>query len=143
MAVGSSTTPDVLDARMWRLLKARCHPDMGGDHELFVWLDALYVGLEGRGFRASAPEAPPNKVEAFIRACTNAHAEALAPLVFWWEIFNEIDDSPPVTKKQVAYIARLVGMTDRERLTFYGVCEAFELTRRAASHLIEEHKNAY
>jgi hypothetical protein len=96
---------------MWRLLRARCHPDVGGDHDLFVWLDALYAGLEGRGFRASAPETPPNRVEVFMRACITAHAEALAPLVGWWEAFGEFDDSAPATPKQVAYIARLGGMT--------------------------------
>jgi hypothetical protein len=143
MPVGSSTTPDVLDARMWRLLKARCHPEMGGDHELFVWLAALYAGLEGRGFRASAPETPPNRVEVFMQACTAVHAEALAPLVSWWPAFGEYDYSDLATKKQVAHIAHLVGMTSSERYEFYSVCDDFGLTKRAASHLIEEHKHAY
>jgi len=46
-----SRTPTLLatDRAMWRKLKARAHPDAGGDHELFVWtgsLEALVCGSE-------------------------------------------------------------------------------------------------
>ena len=37
------------DQRMWRLLLARLHPDIGGDHELFLFACALRDGTYGEG----------------------------------------------------------------------------------------------
>lgn len=32
---------------MWRRVLARCHPDAGGEHELFIWARALYEYVAG------------------------------------------------------------------------------------------------
>lgn len=141
MAVGSSTTPSTLDARMWRRLRARCHPDGGGDHELFVWVDVLQTELEGKlnsRVRVEQPEPPANYVARFIKGCLKVHAEALEPLIEWWDTFGEYDESPAATPKQVARIAHSLGMTSSERYSFYDTCEAFGLSRAAASYLIDE-----
>lgn len=51
---GRTAAPaDLTDRRMWRLLKARAHPDAGGSEELFVWTQALHEELCGD---ASLPE---------------------------------------------------------------------------------------
>ena len=31
------------DARMWKRLVSRCHPDAGGDHDLFIWAAATRI----------------------------------------------------------------------------------------------------
>lgn len=132
---------------MWRRLRARCHPDGGGDHELFVWVDVLQAALEGKlsgrvgAAESSARQPPPppeNYVARFIKGCLTVHRGALEPLVSWWDTFGEYDKSPPATPKQIARIAHSVGMTSSERYSFYDTCEAFGLSRAAASYLIDE-----
>lgn len=41
-----NSEPSVADSRMWRRLLARAHPDSGGDHELFVWVQYLREHIE-------------------------------------------------------------------------------------------------
>jgi hypothetical protein len=39
--VPRTPTAPPTDRSMWRRLLARAHPDRGGDHDLFIWTDAL------------------------------------------------------------------------------------------------------
>jgi hypothetical protein len=61
------------DRRMWRLLLARLHPDAGGDHELFLFANALKEGACGHECLEIAP-APVDRTqmrrstEPFLRA---------------------------------------------------------------------------
>ena len=43
------------DQRMWRLLLARLHPDIGGDHELFLFACAVKGEVGGGGDRGRKP----------------------------------------------------------------------------------------
>ena len=44
--MGRTAAPaDLTDKRLWRLLKARAHPDAGGSEELFVWTQSLHEEL--------------------------------------------------------------------------------------------------
>ena len=43
------------DQRMWRLLLARLHPDIGGDHELFLFACAAKEEACGRGRAGKKP----------------------------------------------------------------------------------------
>ena len=43
------------DQRMWRLLLARLHPDIGGDHELFLFACAVKGEVCGGGHRGRKP----------------------------------------------------------------------------------------
>jgi hypothetical protein len=50
------------DRSMWRMLLKRCHPDHGGEHDLFVWLQALYEHVAGNAIedaRTSYPRRQP------------------------------------------------------------------------------------
>lgn len=47
------------DRRMWRLLLARLHPDVGGDLDLFVFAHALRDRI--RGELRSAPASPEHR----------------------------------------------------------------------------------
>jgi len=51
------------DRRMWRLLLARLHPDVGGDHELFLFAHALKEGACSHGCLETAP-APDDERQA-------------------------------------------------------------------------------
>lgn len=37
------------DARLWRLLLSRAHPDSGGTHDLFLWVQSLRDLIAGHG----------------------------------------------------------------------------------------------
>lgn len=39
-------TQPITDAKMWRQLKARTHPDLGGSEDLFVWTGALQEAVQ-------------------------------------------------------------------------------------------------
>lgn len=43
------------DRQMWRLLLARLHPDVGGDHELFLFACALKDQLCGERLFSAGP----------------------------------------------------------------------------------------
>jgi hypothetical protein len=44
------------DRRYWRMLLARCHPDAGGNHDLFIWVQALEEHVSGDGVEEMARE---------------------------------------------------------------------------------------
>ncbi len=61
MARANTRPPN--DARMWKRLVSRAHPDAGGDHELFIWATATREVVCGGEFgseipRRSAPRPP-------------------------------------------------------------------------------------
>lgn len=45
---------DLNDKGMWRQLLARCHPDSGGNHDLFLWASDLKDTLFGTTFKPKA-----------------------------------------------------------------------------------------
>lgn len=57
MAGRTKSPAELGDRSYWRRLKATCHPDAGGDHELFLWIVALeeYVHANLTGFGREAP----------------------------------------------------------------------------------------
>ncbi len=65
MAGTGCTTPTapLTDRRMWRLLLARLHPDVGGDNELFNFACALREEMRG----AEGPD-DLRATEPFLRA---------------------------------------------------------------------------
>jgi hypothetical protein len=66
------------DRHMWRLLLARLHPDVGGDHELFLFAHALKEGTCGHRCLESTPALHDDKwrtkrsADPFLRAWHDA-----------------------------------------------------------------------
>lgn len=46
------------DKKMWRKLKARTHPDAGGDDELFIWTGSVEDLVCSRGLRSRSEPGP-------------------------------------------------------------------------------------
>jgi hypothetical protein len=38
---------------MWKRVLRRCHPDTGGDHSLFIWVNSVFVHVAGDTFEPS------------------------------------------------------------------------------------------
>jgi CDGSH-type Zn-finger protein len=62
------------DQRMWRLLLARLHPDIGGDHELFLFACAVKGEVCGGGHRGRKPvcDGGWQRTEPFLQAWQDA-----------------------------------------------------------------------
>ena len=72
--VGSIDRPVLFeDRRMWRLLLAQLHPDVGGDHELFTFACAVKERVCSGEPVARDPARPPARgAEHFLRAWQDA-----------------------------------------------------------------------
>lgn len=157
------------DKSMWRKLRAKCHPDSGGQHELFIWVDELREQVsilawkleshadeykkiiqENQELRerlaeyesCSAPyddEPEESEIIRRISSLRRCHRDALIPLQEWAETWESIDSSGPATGKQIAYIAHLYGMDNGERYDFYDVCESIGLSKNGAGWLISHY----
>lgn len=53
-----TTTHPPNDARMWKRLVGRAHPDAGGDHELFIWATATREVVCGGELGSEIPRRP-------------------------------------------------------------------------------------
>ncbi len=51
-----TVTAPPTDRSMWRRLLRSVHPDAGGDHDLFIWTDALREHVAGDGIDLAAQE---------------------------------------------------------------------------------------
>lgn len=73
-AGGAGQINPLEDRRMWRLLLAQLHPDAGGDHELFLFANALrdhtYNGkiLEEKPARSGGETRAERCAEPFLQA---------------------------------------------------------------------------
>jgi hypothetical protein len=53
--------PSLNDPRLRRKLLARCHPDAGGEHELFVWASHLCDEVDAALRRAETMQGQPQR----------------------------------------------------------------------------------
>ncbi|MDP9458063.1 MAG: hypothetical protein M3Q60_20335 [Actinomycetota bacterium] len=52
------------DARMWKRLVSRAHPDAGGDHDLFIWASATREAVCGGELGGEIPRRPDSHAPA-------------------------------------------------------------------------------
>jgi hypothetical protein len=146
---------------MWRRLISRAHPDVGGDHERFIWTGAVrdvVCSLERIAPRGAA-STPPRSDEGPARVPYPAAADFSALTALALAIAEEIGgvhgslllmfadcESPPSTTgaweqrgasyKKLAAVGHMVGMTKAERGRWYRVAEAVPLSDRHVGHHI-------
>jgi hypothetical protein len=70
--VPRTSTRSPTDTAMWRKLLSRAHPDVGGDHEFFLWATALKEILE-TGSSGSSPTTEPPRGEPRPRREDRGH----------------------------------------------------------------------
>jgi hypothetical protein len=161
LVVTRTPTLPTHDKSMWRKVKARAHPDAGGDHELFVWLSSVekLVCSDG-GDAAQRPEPrpsyqPPSEEPARVpweedddfEECTGIALKMGAVGDPYGLVLSLLADCYPLghlaheqergaTYKRLAAIAHLWGMTKPERIGWYRVAENIPLSDRHAGHIL-------
>jgi len=154
---------------MWRRLVSRAHPDVGGDHELFIWAvaarDAICGGeipererrerpSQRRETSTSSGERVPFDELADFGVLTNralAMADTIAePFGFFLRQVADCYPAPDgplfdqqrrgATYKTLAAIGHTVGMTKPERVQWYRIAETIPLAQRHAGHILSRLK---
>lgn len=151
---------------MWRRLLARAHPDAGGDHDLFIWADALREHVAGDVLEdrwrsagaAATPDSPrvpyPSEASADFAATTRRaleHAERVPE--GYARILRLLVDCRPspfgrplyeqrlgASYKRLAAIGHLAGMDVGARTSWYRIAEEIPLSDRHTSHLLAKLK---
>jgi hypothetical protein len=67
-----TVAPPPTDGTMWRRLLAKVHPDGGGDHDLFIWAQALRESVFGRSADDRATRRRPRSRESREKQTTDA-----------------------------------------------------------------------
>src|SRR5215212_9876955 len=156
-----------LDKTMWRKLFARCHPDAGGDHELFVFLSALREHVEGcesgsvvqihpSSRRREEPKRIPfdsslGYVDEFVTLTMRAlsmgqHVEEPYRSVLALLIDCDATDHGRrgerqcrgASYKQLAAIGHKFGMTKPQRCRWYEVARSIPLSDQHAHHILSK-----
>ncbi len=153
------------DKSMWRRLISRAHPDVGGEHELFVWAtatrDVVCGGELGGEIPRRSPRREPSREAASSdvdrvpfdsfadfsvlthRAVTMASAGSYAPLLRTLADCYPATDGPlydqqrlGATYKQLAAIGHRAHMSKAERVRWYRLAESIPLSQRHAGHIL-------
>ncbi len=153
------------DKIMWRKLKARVHPDVGGSHEDFIWVTSVEELVCSGLLKETPPSVPPSPrpesptnspsdpdripwsgaydfQEVTRTALRYASlGEPYAPLLSLLADCQRLDNmvrqqSRGASYRQLAAIGHAWGMNKRERVTWYRAAEDLALTDRHASHLL-------
>jgi hypothetical protein len=155
---------------MWKRVLRRCHPDTGGDHSLFIWVNSVFEHVAGDTFEPPSREyEPPRRTTTtdtprvpfeedaileVLTACALAMAEAVAEPYGY--LLRQVADCHPAeggplhrqqtqgaSYKSLAAIGHRVGMTKAERVQWYRIAEAVPLSQRHAGHIFTKlHKAA-
>lgn len=152
------------DGAMWRKLLARCHPDAGGSHELFIWAEGLRGHIAGGG-----SELPPRRrgpghdVErvpfpisagvdfaALTRRALEMAQDAPEPYAALLGLLSDCgsgegtqmvrEQERGASYRRLAAIGHLVGMDKSARVRWYRIAEAVPLSDRHAGYLLERLK---
>jgi hypothetical protein len=133
---------------MWRQLLARCHPDAGGNEELFVWATALRNAVLGAAREAQDVARVPYPEDADFGAVTaravstagrveDVHGELLLLLADCRTVAHaDREARRGATYQKLALIAYAVGMTSEERSRWYRVAEGVPLSERHTAHIL-------
>lgn len=163
---GNTLAPLATERAIWRRLKARAHPDAGGDHELFLFVKALEERLAGDvvvptisepphrpGTADEAPRVPfewdvPHE-ELVRRALLVAH-DVLEPYASLLRLLSSYRGavSPAMRREErrgptyrlLAAIGHAAGMTPRQRRSWYRIAERAGLSARAGAYIFDRLK---
>src|SRR5215217_5714737 len=105
------------DKTMWRKLLHRCHPDAGGDHDLFIWADALREHVAG--------ELPPPQGSRSATTSQRTGAEEPTRVVFH-DAFDKASSFGDLTRQAVALAAHVGEPYGRLLLLLSDCAEAAE-----------------
>ena len=152
------------DPRLWRRLVARAHPDTGGDHDLFLFAQAVREVVCGgepdpRAYKRPRPNTSPADAAERVPFSPFEDFDALSekvlevaedvPEVYAYllrlvEDCHAVEDGPlyhqqnrGATYKQLAAIAYRAGMSKAERVQWYRLAESLPLAQRHAGHLLD------
>jgi hypothetical protein len=151
---------------MWRRLVARTHPDVGGDHDLFIWTMGTRDVVCGSEVGSEIPrrERPTSSVgeripfdeDAFLEVLTDraiAMAEAVAEPYGY--LLRQVADCYPAedgplydqqrrgaSYRSLAAIGHRVGMTKAERVQWYRIAEAIPLSQRHVGQILSKLQKA-
>ncbi len=154
------------DRQMWRRTLKPFHPDLGGSHEHFVWLQALRESVCGteaspkvetrptnRSHRAASADDPKrvpfDRFADFEVLTDRAVSMADAVAEPYGYLLRSCADCRPVgdgplydqqlrgaSYKQLASIGHHVGMSGSERAQWYDIARAIPLSQRHAGHVL-------
>ena len=154
------------DERMLRRLKAKVHPDGGGDHELFIWAGNVEEAVCG-GSTQTAPESEPSQPRqpasksdpdrvpyspyAYFSETTAAALRRARRGDIYGDLLALLRDCKPLehlaheqqrgaSYRRLGAIGHMVGMTKEERVGWYRVAESVPLSDRHAGHIIKRLK---
>jgi hypothetical protein len=157
---------------MWRRMLARCHPDAGGAHELFVWAMATRDVVCGGELRSEIPRRetsrrrdnstrgpseriPFDQFAEFALLTDRAVTMAATVAEPYAYLLRQVADCYPVsegplramqtqgaTYKSLAAIGHRVGMSKPDRVQWYDICRAIPLSQRHAGHILSKLQRA-
>ena len=155
-------TPAPTDRGMWKKLLRRCHPDGGGDGDLFVWVRALQEHVScGCGeprprIETTTGERVPysssyNQLQfRFLTTKALYVAEELPePYAGLLRLLEDCDAAPEedtalylqqqqgATYKTLAAIAHRAGMSKQQRSRWYEIARDIPMAQRMAGHIIQ------
>ena len=154
------------DKAMWRKLVSRAHPDVGGEHELFIWAGSVRDLVCAKGVRPrSEPEPPrpqrpaskedrdrvPYSPYAHFFETTAAALRRARKGDRYGRLLALLQDCEPLehlaheqqrgaSYKRLAAIGHMAGMNVAERSGWYRVAEEIPLSDRHAGHIIKRLK---
>jgi hypothetical protein len=152
---------------MWKRLLKRCHPDAGGDAELFVWCRELQSHVSGdhieqvppcarrdpprhtsTGDRIPFEPAPPFGVltDRALDAALDVGEPYADLLGLLWDCVEVRPDKPILwrqqqegaTYKSLAALAYRANMSKYERIQWYRISESIPLTQRHVGHMLSK-----
>ncbi len=145
------------DRQMWRKLIARVHPDVGGEHNLFIWTQNIreYVCHdEAKPAASSVPDDKPRvpyplgtdfeevtRTALGMGATGMLYGRLLSLLADCYPLDNLRDEQKRgASYKRLAAIGHAWGMSKAERVRWYRVAEDLPLSDRHAGHILSRLK---
>lgn len=161
-----SQTPTFLpnDRTMWRKLAALAHPDGGGEHELFIWVQNVRDYVCGERFSERPKESrqtahtPPDDISRLpypvgtnFEECTRTALRMGTAGMPFGRVLSLLGDCKPLERlaheqnrgasyKRLAAIGHAWGMSKAERGRWYRVAEDIPLSDRHAGHILSRSK---
>ena len=148
------------DPKMWRRLLSRTHPDVGGDHELFIWTGAIKAIICDGDLRAGPRPAdnPSRRREASTDDVSELTRRALVVAEEVGGVHGALlemlegCEPPPMqtgawaqrgaSYKKLAAVGHMVGLSKSERVKWYRVAEHVPLSDRHVGHILARLKRA-
>jgi hypothetical protein len=154
---GRTLTEPPTSRRMWRKVLKRCHPDHGGDGDLFIWVSNVYEHLAGDSYepprritRADSPRRDFDEAASFSFLTDRALRLAEEVDEPYRSLLRLLGDCEEVgeeggsvyrmqhvgaTFQSLAALGHKVGMDGRTRSGWYEVAQAVPLSQRHCGYI--------